>query len=117
MADADISFCQGETVTVQGSIQHAGGGAYDITGYTVVWVLTASRGSPALLTKSTTAGTLTILNGVAGSIQWEITSAESNALPAAGYTHECHVRSPAPAKQYCAWHGKAIVTESTIGTI
>lgn len=118
MGEASFSFCQGESPLCVGAIQHDLGGPFDITGCTIVWVLTATRGGPALLTKSTTAGTLTILSGPQGSIQFSITSTESNALPAATYRHELHLRMPAPGlQQYCAWHDLALVTESTIGAI
>jgi hypothetical protein len=118
MGDASFSFCQGETVTCQAAIQYTGGGAFAVTGCTIVWMLTATRGGPALLTKSTMAGTLTILSGPQGSIQFIISSIESNALPAATYHHELHLRMPAPGlQQYCAWHDLALVTESTIGVI
>ena len=115
---SSLSFCQGETPLIQMSIQYAGGGPVNVTGYTIVWVLTAKRGTPALVTKSTTAGTLTILLGPAGSIQWSLTSAETNALAAGSYAHEVHIKSPAPgSQQYCVLHGRVDVGESSIGTI
>jgi len=113
---ASLSFCQGETVLVRGSIQYVGGGAYNITGHVITWVLTATRGGPAILTRSTVGATLTILSGVGGTIEFELTPTETNALPVATYYHECHLKSPAN-KEYCAWHDRAVVTESTIGVM
>jgi hypothetical protein len=118
MGEASLEFCQGESPTMVGSIRYIGGGPFNITGCTIVWMLTATRGGPALITKSTTAGTLIIASGPAGAIQWALTSAETNALAAGHYHHECHLKMPAPGnQQYCAWHDLCNVTESSIGVI
>jgi len=118
MSEASFEFCQGETVTCQAAIQYTGGGAYNITNHTIVWMLSAYRGGPALLTKSTTAGNLTILSGPQGSIQFIITSAESGALASQVYHHELHLKAPAPGSQeYCAWRDRAECHQSMIGVI
>lgn len=114
----NLSFCQGETPLIQVAVQYSGGGAYDLTGYSVVWVLSQKRGSTPLLTKSTAAGTITFIDPAQGSFSFSLTSAETNALAAGAYAHEIHVKGPAPALlQFCALHGKVEVTESSIGTI
>jgi hypothetical protein len=119
MSMTSFSACQGTTVDIVAAIHVQGGGAYDITNHTIVWVLSATRGGPALLTKSTTLGTITIISGPAGSLSFRITDAETNALPAAHYHHEIHLKSPAPnSKTYCGWNnGIAVIEKSSIGVI
>ena len=109
---ASLSFCQGETVLVRGSIQYVGGGPYNITGCTLVWMLTQKRGTPSLLTKSTTAATLTIISGVAGTFEFEITSTQSNALLAGIYNHEMHIKTPTNKEGYASFSYKKRMGES-----
>lgn len=111
-----MEFCQGESPTVNIAIQQANGQPMDITNYTVVWWLTATRGGPALLVRSTVLGNLFIVAPTTGGIQFSLTSAETAALPAATYYHEIHIKSPAGV-EYCALHGRVTVSESSIGAI
>ena len=113
-----LEFCQGESPLITAVIEQQGGGVFDITGYTVVWWLTATRGGPALIVRSTTLGNLTIIDPTHGGIQFSLTSAETAALAAQTYYHECHIKAPAPSlREYCAFHGRCTVTESSIGAI
>lgn len=116
---APLVFCQGETVTVTGGIQYVGGGAYDLTNHTVIWTLSETRGGTALLTKSTTAGTLTIVApATLGGIRFTLSSAETDALAARTYRTEVHVKAPAPGSaEQCAGHDIAVCESSTIGAI
>lgn len=117
-ANVSLEFCQGESPDITAVITTQAGGVFDITGFTVVWWLTATRGGPALITRSTTLGNLTITDPTHGEIAFSLTSAETAALPAATYFHECHIKAPAPSlREYCGFHGRCTVTESSIGAI
>lgn len=111
-----LSACQGETLPVTAVIQQAGGGGpFDLTNCSVVWTLSEHRGDPAVLTRSTAAGTLTILApATQGTITFTITSAETDALAPQTWYHECHFKTAA-GREYCAFHGIITISSSTIG--
>jgi hypothetical protein len=113
-----LQFCRGESKVVSIAIQYSGGGAFDITGYDVYWALSQKRGSVALLSKSTVAGSITVISAPQGSITFTISVAESFALAAESYVHEVHIRQQvAPRAEHCALHGAVEVGDSTIGII
>lgn len=115
-ANLSMEFCQGETKTVQLVITTQAGGVWDITNYTVVWVLSATRGGAALITKTTADGSIVLNDPTHGGAVFTLTSTETNALAAQTYWHESHIKSPGGVES-CVLHGRCTVTESTIGAI
>jgi len=96
------------TVTLRDSSNYP----FDLTGYSIQW----RAGS--YLTKSTTAGTITVLApATAGVFQFTITAADSLLLPygstSDGVEHECKIKSPAGAV-YLAFSGRLRVDSTLI---
>ena len=96
------------TVTLRDSSNYP----FDLTGYSIQW----RAGS--YLTKSTAAGTITVLApATAGVFQFTITAADSLLLPygstSDGVEHECKIKSPAGAV-YLAFSGRLRVDSTLI---
>ena len=82
--DGITTWPKSNTYVADITITASGGGVYDLTGATVLWMLKQSydEADPGVLSKTTPAGGITVTNAAAGTCVLTVTDTEMAALTA-----------------------------------
>jgi len=86
--ELDFAVVANNNKSIYVQVLDANGNPLDISGYSIKWQARLQYGSPALITKSTAGGTLSLFNPTIGIFAIPILAADTKGMAQGSYIHE-----------------------------
>lgn len=84
----DFSVVANNNKSIYIQVLDENGDAINITGYSILWQARTAYGSPTLISKSTSAGSIAIIDGPGGIFGFVVLAADTQSIPQGWLIHE-----------------------------